>query len=50
MLKKALVLVAIAMSLPTQAAEPQTVVLAWTLMHNGKEVDLPLPNRTPTPR
>ncbi|MFJ2467578.1 hypothetical protein [Pseudomonas sp. NPDC087615] len=39
MLKKALLLVAVVLALPTQAAEPQTVSLTWTLVHNGKEVD-----------
>ncbi len=39
MLKKVLLFVAIAMSLPVNAAEPKRVVLAWTLINEGEQVD-----------
>jgi hypothetical protein len=39
MLKNALLLAAIAVSLPAHAAQPENVVLGWALIHNGEQVD-----------
>ncbi|MGR6738696.1 hypothetical protein [Pseudomonas chlororaphis] len=39
MLKNALLLAAIAVSLPAHAAQPENAVLGWTLIHNGEQVD-----------
>jgi hypothetical protein len=39
MLKKALLFVAVVLSLPVSAAEPESVVLGWTLIHNGDQVN-----------
>lgn len=39
MLKNALLLAAIALSLPAHAAQPTNVIFDWKLFHNGEQVD-----------
>ncbi|SEN65196.1 hypothetical protein [Pseudomonas sp. NFACC39-1] len=39
MLKNALLLAAVALSLPVHAAQPDNVIFDWKLFHNGEQVD-----------
>lgn len=43
MLKIALLLAAVALSIPAHAAQPDNVIFGWKLFHNGEQVDGHLP-------